>query len=148
MTNELTVLEALQSVLIANVNQYLAEGYTQLSSANVLMEYPDVDKMPSDVTVFINGNYAEYEELATINDQSTFVVSVFLIVKRDTQSNLTTKMYTYFNGIYKSIRKSMDLNHTVDFAMITEADFFPAIEANKNVQGVEISLAVHYTKDF
>ena len=148
MTNELTVLEAIQSVLISNVNQYLDEGYTSLSSNNVIMEWPDVDGMKDDVTVFINGNYAEYEELATTNDQSTFTVSIFLLVKRDTISNLTTKMYKYFNGIYQALRKSMSLNGVVDFTMITDADFFPAVEANKNVQGVEITVAVHYTKDF
>ena len=148
MTSELTVLTALQSVLVANVNQYLQEGWTTLTNKNVIFEWPEVEAMTADATVFINGNYAEYEELATINDVSTFTISVFLMVKRDTQSNLTTKMYTYFNGIYQAIRKSMDLNHTVDFSMITDADFFPAIEANKNVSGVEITLAVHYTKDF
>lgn len=148
MTNELTVLEAIQSVLISNVNQYLDQGYTALSSNNVIMEWPDVDSMTDDVTVFLNGNYAEYEELATINDLSTFTVSVFLMVKRDTRSNLTTKMYKYFNGIYQALRKSMSLGGVVDFTMVTDADFFPAVEANKNVQGVEITVAVHYTKDF
>ena len=148
MTNELTILEALQNVLISDVNQYLPEDCTPLSCKNVIMEFPSVDDMPSDATVFINGNYAEYEELATINDVSTFTVSIFLIVKRDTKRALTVKMYKYFNGIYQAIRKSMTLGGVVDFTMITDADFYPAVEMNKNVQGVEISLAVHYTKDF
>lgn len=148
MTNELTVLEALQAVLVTDVNQYLSEGWTNLSYENVIMEWPDVDGMTGDVTVFLNGNYAEYEELATINDQSTFTVSLFLMVKRDKRTSLTEKMYRYFNGIYQALRKSMSLGGVVDFTMVTDADFYPAIEANKNVQGVEISCAVHYTKDF
>lgn len=148
MINELTVLEALQSVLVSDVNQFLAEGWTQLTTNNVVLEWPDVDGMKDDVTVFINGNYAEYTELATTNDESTFTVSVFLMVKRDTKLNLTQKMYRYFNGIYQALRESMSLNGVVDFTMITDADFFPAIEANTNVQGVEITVAVHYTKDF
>lgn len=148
MINELTVLEALQSVLVSDVNKFLAEGWTQLTTNNVVLEWPDVDGMKDDVTVFINGNYAEYTELATTNDESTFTVSVFLMVKRDTKLNLTQKMYRYFNGIYQALRESMSLNGVVDFTMITDADFFPAIEANTNVQGVEITVAVHYTKDF
>ncbi len=148
MINELTVLEALQSVLVSDVNKFLAEGWTRLTTDNVVLEWPDVDGMKDDVTVFINGNYAEYEELATTNDQSTFTVSVFLMVKRDTKLNLTQKMYRYFNGIYQALRESMSLDGVVDFTMITDADFFPAIEANTNVQGVEITVAVHYTKDF
>ena len=59
MTNELTVLGALKSVLIANVNQYLQEGWTQLANKNVIMEWPEVEGMTDDVTVFINGNYGE-----------------------------------------------------------------------------------------
>lgn len=148
MINELTVLEALQSVLVSDVNDFLEEGWTRLTTDNVVLEWPDVDGMKDDVTVFINGNYAEYEELATTNDQSTFTVSVFLMVKRDTKLNLTQKMYRYFNGIYQALRESMSLDGVVDFTMITDADFFPAIEANTNVQGVEITVAVHYTKDF
>lgn len=148
MINELTVLEALQSVLVSDVNKFLAEGWTRLTTDNVVLEWPDVDGMKDDVTVFINGNYAEYTELATTNDESTFTVSVFLMVKRDTKLNLTQKMYRYFNGIYQALRESMSLDGVVDFTMITDADFFPAIEANTNVQGVEITVAVHYTKDF
>lgn len=148
MTNELATLEALRDVLIDEVNPYLPVDYTKLSSKNVLFEFPDSDTMPSDVTVFINGNYAEYEELATINDSATFTVSVFLIVKRDTKVNLTRKMYTYFNGIYQTLRSNLSLNQTVDFTRIPSADFYPAIEADKNVQGVDISVEIHYTKDF
>ena len=98
MTNELTVLNALQSVLIANVNQYLTEGWTQLTSKNVILEWPEVEAMTADTTVFINGNYAEYEELATINDASTFTVSVFPMVKQQSDHKALHILQRYLSG--------------------------------------------------
>ena len=148
MTNELVILEALKDVIVNNANTYLPEGYSTFTSSDVVIEFPDSDNMPSDVAVFIQGDSASYESLSTTTDASMFSVSVFVIGKRDTSANLTIKMYTYFNAIYETLRKSMSLDGNVDFASITGAEFYPAIEGNKNVQGVEISCALQYTKDF
>ena len=42
----------------------------------------------------------------------------------------------------------MELEGTVDFSRVTNAEFYPAIDLNKNVQGAEVSVALEYTKDF
>ena len=148
MTNEMTILNGLRNVIVSDVNQYLPAEYRQLSEQNVVLEFPDPDNMPADVAVFIQGNSADYESLATTNDASSFTVSVFVMVKRDAAINLTQKMYTYFNGVYEALRRSMSLGGIVDFAAIEGAEFYPAVEGNRNVQGAEISCALHYTKDF
>lgn len=148
MTNEMTILEGLRSVIINDVNQYLPQEFRHLDEHNVVIEFPDPDSMPADVAVFIQGNNASYEPLATTNDDSTFTVSVFVMVKRDTAANLTVKMFKYFNAVYEALRRSMSLGGVVDFAAIEGAEFYPAVEANKNVQGAEISCTLRYTKDF
>lgn len=148
MTNEMTVLNGLKTVIINDVNQYLPQAFRHLDEHNVVIEFPDPDNMPSDVAVFIQGNSASYEPLATTNDDSVFTVSVFVMCKRDTAANLTEKMYGYFNAVYEALRRSMSLGGIVSFAAIEGAEFYPAIEENKNVQGAEISCALRYTKDF
>ena len=35
-----------------------------------------------------------------------------------------------------------------DFIEITDADFYPAVEGNRNIQAIEVSVSVRYTKDF
>ena len=148
MINEINILEAVQTVLRRDVNQYLPEGVEDLVDEDVQIEFPSVDLMRTDKMLFIQPNYAEYSSLATTNDASNFTVSVFLICKRDTPSNLTIKTFGIFNAVYEALRKSMSLDGVCDFVEITDADFYPAIEANKNTQGVELTCAVHYTKDF
>lgn len=148
MTNEMTILEGLRNVIINDVNQYLPADFRQLDEHNVVLEFPDPDNMPADIAIFLQGNSASFEPLATTNDESVFAVSVFVMVKRDTAANLTVKMYTYFNAVYEALRRSMSLGGIVSFAAIEGVEFYPAVEENKNVQGAEISCALQYTKDF
>ena len=148
MVNELTVIEALETTIEGNINTYIVEGLPALSSANVTIDFPDVDSMPKDVMIYLYPNYAQYEPLATRNDRSYFTVSIFLLCKRDKQANLAKKMFGYFNALYETIRKHMELGGVADLSSVTNGEFYPAVDMNKNVQGAEISVTVEYTKDF
>lgn len=148
MINELTILQNMETTIEGHINEYLPSGTAELSAANITIDFPDIDRMPKDVMIYIAPSYAEYEPLATRNDKSAFTVSVFLLCKRDTAANLTIKTYAYYNALYETLRHYMELGGTVDFARVTNAEFYPAIDLNKNVQGAEISVTVEYTKDF
>lgn len=148
MTNEQTVIEALRDTILGEINNYLPEELAGITDKQVVIDFPDVDQMAKGIMIYIQPNYAEYEALATTNDRSVFTLSVFLLCKRDQRSNLTLKMYGYFNALFECIRRSMDLGGVVDFASITNVEFYPAVEANRNVMGAELSVACEYTKDF
>lgn len=148
MINELTIIKKLEKTIEDNINTYIGSGLSALSSANVTIDFPDVDQMPKDVMIYLHPNAAEYEPLATTNDRSVFSVAVFLLCKRDTSANLTLKMFGYFNALYETLRRHMELGGTVDFSRVTNVEFYPAIDLNKNVQGAEVSVALEYTKDF
>ena len=98
--------------------------------------------------LYIQPNWADYENLSTESDFSTFGIALFIICKKDTQENLTKKIYGYFNALYSLLRTNISLDGEVDFSSITDADFYPAVEGNRNVQAIEVSIAVSYTKDF
>ena len=148
MINELTIIEKMEKTIEDNINTYIEGDVPYLSAANVTIDFPDVDQMPRDVMIYLHPNYAEYENLATTNDRSVFTVAVFLLCKRDTRQSLTKKTFVYFNALYETLRRHMELEGTVDFSRVTNAEFYPAIDLNKNVQGAEISVTVEYTKDF
>ena len=42
----------------------------------------------------------------------------------------------------------MTLDGAVDFTDINDVTFYPAVEANPNVRGAELSLKIRYTKDY
>ena len=144
MTNELTVLEALKTVIETEIQQFLPEG----SDFGVLIDFPDVDQMPKKNMYYLQPDYAEFSNMAVQSDLSEFKISVFILCKRDTQENLTIKSYAFFKALYELLRTDISLDGTVDLTDIVDADFFPAVEGNPNVRGVEVHVSVRYTKDF
>lgn len=148
MVNELNVIESLRETILTKINDYLPDDFTGLTDKQVLIDFPSVDQMPAGTMIYIQPNYADYEALATMNDRSIFNVAVFLLCKRDQKRNLTLKMYGYFNALFECIRRNQDLGEVVDFSHIDNVEFYPAVEANRNVMGAELSVACEYTKDF
>ncbi len=148
MKNELTILNALAGVIQRQLSEYLTHDLAPISERNVVIDFPDTDQMPMKTMLYIQPNWANYENLSTESDLSTFGIAVFIVCKKDTQENLTKKTYGYFNALYELLRTNISLDGEVDFASITDADFYPAVEGNRNVQAIEVSIAVTYTKDY
>lgn len=148
MKNELTILSTLKTVIQSQLNTHLEQGLETITASNVQVDFPDTDQMPKSIMFYIQPNWADYEALSTESDASTFNCSVFIICKKDKQENLTRKVYGYFNALYSLLRKNTSLDGNADFTEISDADFYPAVEGNRNVQAVEVSVSVRYTKDY
>ncbi len=148
MKNELSVLLALQDVIAKNLNDFLPQDFASISEKNVLIDFPNVDQMPMKNMFYIQPDYAEFEALTTSSDVSSFRVSVFILSKKETKANLTILNYGYYNALCELLRSNMTLDGTVDFTDINDVTFYPAVEANLNVRGAELSLEIRYTKDY
>lgn len=148
MKNELSVLLALQDVIAKKLNDFLPQDFASISGKNVLIDFPNVDQMPMKNMFYIQPDYAEFEALTTSSDVSSFRVSVFILSKKDTKANLTILNYGYYNALCELLRSNMTLDGTVDFTDINDVTFYPAVEANPNVRGAELSLEIRYTKDY
>jgi hypothetical protein len=148
MKNELSVLLALQDVIAKKLNDFLPQDFASISDKNVLIDFPNVDQMPMKNMFYIQPDYAEFEALTTSSDVSSFRISVFILSKKDTKANLTILNYGYYNALCELLRSNMTLDGTVDFTDINDVTFYPAVEANPNVRGAELSLEIRYTKDY
>ena len=148
MTNELNVLEQMVRVIGDHLNEYLDEQLPVITDKQVLLEFPDVDKMPYPVMFYVQPDYAAYESETTCSDSTDFRIAVFLLCKRDTRANLTIKTYGYYNALYELLKKNYTLYGAIAGTQIIETHFYPAVEANPNVQGVELSVSTEFTKDF
>ena len=148
MKNELSVLLALQDVIAKKLNDFLPQDFASISNKNVLIDFPNVDQMPMKIMFYIQPDYAEFEVLTTSSDVSSFRVSVFILSKKDTKANLTILNYGYYNALCELLRSNMTLDGAVDFTDINDVTFYPAVEANPNVRGAELSLKIRYTKDY
>ena len=148
MKNELTVLTQLRNVIDAGLNPTPAQGENPPEKIPVLIDFPSVDKMPARYVVYLVPDYAEYETLATTNDRAAFRVSMFILCKRAPKADLVTKVYNVYNQIYDLLRRNMDLDGVADFTEIQSSNFYPAVEMNESVQGIESTVAITYTKDY
>ncbi len=153
MKNELTVLTALRNVIDAGLNPTPPQTKgdpepTPTEQIPVVIDFPNVDKMPARRTVYLLPDYAEYETLATTNDRAEFRVTMFILCKRDTKANLVTKVYEIYNQIYDLLRRNIDLDGVADFTEVQSATFYPAVEMNESVQGIESTVSITYTKDY
>ena len=148
MTNELTVLTKLADVIGTQLNSYLPQDVPEISDKQVQIEFPDVDKMPYGTMFYVTPNYAEYDDLTTCSDDAHLRASVFLICKKDTKANLTLKTYAYYNALYALLRQNTSLDDTVTSTAIESTDFYPAVEGNPSVQGIELVANIRFAKDF
>ena len=154
MINNLTICNALEKLIGEKLNDYLDKvsglDFTlpQISPKNVSQDFPDIDSQPQPTMFNIVISYEENEELTVGADFCTLNVSVFISCRRDKVTNLQKKVYGYISAFELMLWNHQNLDGYVDFCDVTSADYYPAIEGNINVAGVEISLAIQYAKEY
>ena len=148
MTNELSILNRLKTVIQTQLNGYLPEGFDQIGERNVIIDIPDTDQMPMKTMLYIIPNWADYEALTTENDACTFNIAVFIVCHKDSHSSLTTKIHTYFDALQSLIHANTSLDGEVDFSTVDNVELYYLVDGTKNTQAAEASLSVRYTKDY
>ena len=147
MTNELTIINKLKEVISRELNNYLDDGIEPINEKAVEIA-PDVDHMKYSTAVYIQPNYSSFENLTVRSDFAEGRYAVFILCKRDTQTNLTIKTLSYAKALYECLKKNPTLNEVADFTMIESSDFFMRVEGNENIKGVEISVVVQYAMEY
>lgn len=148
MTNEIDILNGLKEVISRELNNYLDDGIEPINEKAVEIDAPDVDHMKYPTSIYIQPNYSSYENLTVRSDFAEGRYAVFILCKRDTQTNLTIKTLSYAKALYECLKKNPTLNEVSDFTMIESSDFFMRVEGNENIKGVEISVVVQYAMEY
>ncbi len=146
--SELDIMKAMVSVISTELNSHLAQDIPEITEGQVVLDLPDPDKMPFSNMFYVLPDYAEYEEKTTESDRASFRLTVFILCKRDTGENLTEKSHGYYNALRDLLRTDTTLGALVDFTFVESATFYPAVDANPNVRGVEVSVRTTYELDF
>ena len=154
MKSDLTILNKLEQIIGEHLSDYIpnVEGLDftlpLISPKNVSQSFPDADNQSQPTMFNIVATYGENEELTVGSDMSTLNVSVFITSRRDKSSNLQKKIYGYLSAFEMLIWHNQSLDSLVDFINVVSADYYPAIEGDVNVAGIEISLAIQYAKEY
>jgi len=147
MINELDVTKQLVKVIQEHLNECLPEGYA-ITAKQVILDFPDVDKMPYSTSIYVYPEYSENVESTTTSDEINFRLLIFVLCKRDTQSNLTEKSFAYYNSLYYLLRNNTTLDNYIQDTKVISVNFYPDIEGNPNVRGSKIEIITNFEKDF
>lgn len=157
MKTEIEVLKQLKTFISTELNSYIDNPHDidptdvdviDITGDNVVLDYPDTDNMKCATMFYIVPDVANFENLTMSSDLTNLDVTVFILTKKDKQENLISKIFAYFSALYKCIKADTSINSYVDNTDIMTMEFFPAVEGNKTIVGVEIHIRMQFTKDY
>ena len=153
MTSYIEILDQLKKVIGEQLNNYLEDMSSKgilkpIDVENVEIEYPDTDNMRKNVMFFIVPDQIVYEDLTTGSDAVTSNITVYLLCKRDKQENLIKKVLHYSEAFLKLIRNNQSLDGIVEFSKVDTAEFYPYVESEANVSGMEMNLIIQNAFDY
>ena len=154
MINKLTVLNTLELYIARYLNDYLDEvegmdiPLPRIIDKSVSQTFPAVDSQPMPNMFNLVVTYEENESLSVGSDLCTLNVSVFITCKRDKSSNLQKKVNGYATAFQLMLWHHQNLDGLVDMCDVTNADYYPAVEGDINVAGVEMTITIQYAKEY
>ena len=155
MKLENEILESLKEYIISNINNSIDSvnvGNTirldDITKDSVVIDYPDTDSMKSNIMFYILPENESFSEFTLGGDLARFNNTVYIIAKKDNQENLIKKVFRYYGALMHCIKLDPSLASVVDETKFISMEFYPAVEANKNIVAIELHLEITYEQDY
>ena len=148
MTSEMDILQGLHDVLIRDINDYTSNAVEGMDDKSIVIDFPDIDNMRKPTMIFLQANWTNYDSLVYSADQSNFTISVFLVAKKASSTVLQEKLFALYDGLYKLLKTNNTLDSLVAYTVIQSMDYYPALTADNNVKGIEVSIQVVFEKSW
>lgn len=152
MKTEMQVLEKLQAILATQINEHLdARGedtLAEITQNHVSIDFPDVDRLRHTIMFFIQPDYENLTQLSMGSDLATLQVTVFILCKGASSQKLIQQVFSYYTAFYLLVRSNQTLDGFIDFAHITDMDYYPAVTASATITAIEVGLQLQWSKDF
>ncbi len=152
MKTELQVLDRLKETIATQLGEYMDESEEDVLEAitemHINIDYPDVDRMRKNTMFFIQPDYENLEQLSMGSDLATMQVTLFILCKGASSEKLVRGVFSYYTACYLLLRKNQTLDGFIDFARITDMDYYPAVTASATITAIEVGLQLQWSKDF
>ncbi len=150
MISEMQVLERLQQILARDLGQHVdTEKFSgPLDEKNILIDYPDVDKMPKNTMFYIQPDYESLEELSMGSDLATMHATVFILCKGAASRILIQRVFALWSALYVLARSNQSLDGFIDSLRITDMDYYPAVTASATITAIEARMQMQWAKQF
>lgn len=154
MKTELAVLEQLKKVIAEQLGNYYpqVEDYQELleeiTEANVVIGFPELDSMKKNVMFYITPDYEEITDLSVATDFASLNSDIYIMCKGSKNETLIKKVFGYYTALYALIRDNQTLDNFVDFFRINNMDFYPAVTASTTMTAIEANTSIQWAKCF
>lgn len=147
MSKEYSALMALKNYWATQID---ATPETALAAAQILIEYPDIDKMPFSQMLYIVPEMATNELIATQDELETMAITVYLLLKYDsmhtTMASLVEAAFDHYAGLFRSMITDPQVGGSFIETHIDSFDFYPAVAGIAHAVGMEIKLTVKFER--
>jgi hypothetical protein len=108
-----------------------------------LNEYLDFDLYDYNNSIFFSFEDYHYDELTNSSKLENLNMSVFIVVRNDTEKNLHEKLRIYASAFYNMFESgNYNFNGIVDIGLINQVHFYDAVEGDPNKKLCKIDLTL------
>ena len=150
MTNTLEVLERVKQFISENINNYLDENnpfsvkVPKLTKDNIIIDFPDIDKLPYQNCIYIIPDYMELAPQTVCTKIMQQNVKIYIFCKKDQKDNLIKRASTYFNALCQVCIKNTTLGGAGNLCELGSADYYPSVSAVSMIAAFEVNLDLKY----
>lgn len=150
MKNIAYALQAVKDCLLNHIAEFIPENnlfdvsIPTISKDNIVVDFPDIDKLPNSTMIYIVPDYSAQQPQTTCTQLNDDYIKVWLFCKRDKQENLVARVTTISSAIMQTILNYRTLDNKVNLCDFQSSDFYPAVTATSIISAVEITLDVKY----
>jgi len=150
MKTEIQVLEKLKAIIITNLGTYFDEEIplSEISDLNIKIDFPDIDNMRKNNMFYIQPDYETLEELSINSDIANMNIKLFFLCKGAKSEELIKRAFAYYSAFYMMLKNNQTLDGFIDFAKITDMDYYPAVSEIANITAIEVKLELMWSKEF
>ena len=117
-----------------------------LSGEQICIDYPDVDKMPKPVMVYLVPENGTNEFLTSQSVLETLTVTGYILAKYDsahkTMQSLVEEVFEYYSNIVYLMVLDSTFGGEFIGCKIVSFDFYPAVSDLANSVGIEIKIEI------
>lgn len=147
MSKEYDALTALRGFLAAQMAPY---PQSDLVDAQVSIGYPDVDRMPYPVMLYIVPEGASFERLTTESLAETLNAKVYIVSKysaaHTTMSALIQASFDYFAAMVNAINTDPTCGGSFIESIVESFDYYPAVTGLTNASGIECNVSMLFER--
>lgn len=149
--NELTVINALKTTIINNINACVAEFDTEhlvptMVDKQVRIEYPEATKINYKQEIYLWPITESIDTKTFRSDTTEETIEIYVLTKQDTDEHLLYQATVIENALIKVLQSNRTLGGEILSLDLEGVDFYPSISPNQTITCLKIRTTLRFIR--